>query len=52
MKLEKKNKDGVTYIDVFLEKAGSYQPPTQKKPEPQEPIYSGYIDLSKLKPLR
>lgn len=52
MKLEKKNKEGVTYIDVFLEKAGNYQPPTQKKQEPQEPIYSGYIDLSKLKPLR
>ena len=52
LKLEKKNKDGVTYIDVFLEKAGNYQPPTQKKQEPQQPIYSGYIDLSKLKPLR
>lgn len=52
LKLEKKNKEDVLYIDVFLEKAGNYQPPTQKKQEPQEPIYSGYIDLSKLKPLR
>jgi hypothetical protein len=52
LKLEKKNKEDVTYIDVFLEKAGNYQPPTQKKQEPQQPIYSGYIDLSKLKPLR
>lgn len=30
MKLEKKNKDGVTYIDVFLEKAGSYKIPTKQ----------------------
>ena len=52
LKLEKKNKEDVLYIDVFLEKAGNYQPPTQKKQEPQQPIYSGYIDLSKFKPLR
>lgn len=30
MKLEKKNKDGVTYIDVFLEKAGNYKIPTKQ----------------------
>ena len=29
-KLEKKNKDGVTYIDVFLEKAGNYKIPTKQ----------------------
>ena len=30
MKLEKKNKEGVTYIDVFLAKAGSYKMPTKQ----------------------
>jgi hypothetical protein len=54
MKLEKKNKDGVTYIDVFLEKAGNYKIPTTE-PMPSVP-YEGFnplsIDLSKLKPLR
>ena len=54
MKLEKKNKEGVTYIDVFLAKAGSYKMPTTE-PTPSVP-YEGFnplsIDLSKLKPLR
>ena len=31
LKLEKKNKEGVTYIDVFLAKAGSYKMPTTKQ---------------------
>lgn len=31
LKLEKKNKEGVTYIDVFLAKAGSYKTPTTKQ---------------------
>ena len=30
MKLEKKNKEDVLYIDVFLEKAGSYKIPTKQ----------------------
>ena len=54
LKLEKKNKEGVTYIDVFLAKAGSYKMPTTE-PTPSVP-YEGFnplsIDLSKLKPLR
>ena len=54
LKLEKKNKEGVTYIDVFLAKAGSYKIPTIE-PTPSVP-YEGFnplsIDLSKLKPLR
>ena len=29
LKLEKKNKEGVTYIDVFLEKSGNYKTPKQ-----------------------
>jgi len=31
LKLEKKNKEGVTYIDVFLAKAGNYKTPTTKQ---------------------
>ena len=54
LKLEKKNKEGVTYIDVFLAKAGNYKIPTTE-PTPSVP-YEGFnplsIDLSKLKPLR
>ena len=54
MKLEKKNKEDVLYIDVFLEKAGNYKIPTTE-PTPSVP-YEGFnplsIDLSKLKPLR
>jgi len=54
LKLEKKNKEDVTYIDVFLAKAGSYKMPTTE-PTPSVP-YEGFnplsIDLSKLKPLR
>jgi hypothetical protein len=54
LKLEKKNKEDVTYIDVFLEKAGKYKIPTTE-PMPSVP-YEGFnplsIDLSKLKPLR
>ena len=54
MKLEKKNKEGVTYIDVFLAKAGNYKMPTTE-PTPSVP-YEGFnplsIDLSKLKPIR
>ena len=54
LKLEKKNKEGVTYIDVFLAKAGSYKMPTTE-PTPSVP-YEGFnplsIDLSKLKPIR
>ena len=41
-----------TYLNGRYWEDEIYQPPTQKKQEPQEPIYSGYIDLSKLKPLR
>lgn len=41
-----------TYLNGKYWEDEIYQPPTQKKQEPQEPIYSGYIDLSKLKPLR
>ena len=33
MKLEKKNKEDVTYIDVFLEKAGNYKMPKQTTSE-------------------
>jgi hypothetical protein len=54
LKLEKKNKEDVLYIDVFLEKAGNYKIPTTE-PMPSVP-YEGFnplsIDLSKLKPLR
>ena len=41
-----------TYLNGKYWEDEIYQPQTQKKQEPQEPIYSGYIDLSKLKPLR
>ncbi len=55
LKLEKKNKEDVTYIDVFLEKAGNYKIPTTEPTKPTLP-YEGFnplsIDLSKLKPLR
>ena len=55
LKLEKKNKEDVTYIDVFLEKAGNYKIPTTEPTKPELP-YEGFnplsIDLSKLKPLR
>ena len=55
LKLEKKNKEGVTYIDVFLEKAGNYKMPTTEPTKPALP-YEGFnplsIDLSKLKPIR
>ena len=55
LKLEKKNKEGVTYIDVFLAKAGNYKIPTTEPTKPELP-YEGFnplsIDLSKLKPLR
>ena len=55
VKLEKKNKEDVTYIDVFLAKAGSYKIPTTEPTKPSLP-YEGFnplsIDLSKLKPLR
>ncbi len=55
LKLEKKNKEGVTYIDVFLAKAGNYKMPTTEPTKPSLP-YEGFnplsIDLSKLKPLR
>ena len=54
LKLEKKNKEDVLYIDVFLEKAGNYKMPTTEQ-TPSVP-YEGFnplsIDLSKLKPLR
>lgn len=54
LKLEKKNKEDVLFIDVFLEKAGNYKIPTTE-PTPSVP-YEGFnplsIDLSKLKPLR
>ena len=54
LKLEKKNKEDVLYIDVFLAKAGNYKMPTTE-PTPSVP-YEGFnplsIDLSKLKPLR
>ena len=54
LKLEKKNKEDVLYIDVFLAKAGSYKMPTTE-PTPSVP-YEGFnplsIDLSKLKPIR
>ena len=45
-------KNPQTYLNGRIWEDEIYQPPTQKKQEPQEPIYSGYIDLSKLKPLR
>ena len=55
LKLEKKNKEGVTYIDVFLAKAGNYKMPTTEPTKPSLP-YEGFnplsIDLSKLKPIR
>ena len=55
LKLEKKNKEDVTYIDVFLAKAGNYKIPTTEPTKPALP-YEGFnplsIDLSKLKPLR
>ena len=55
VKLEKKNKEDVTYIDVFLAKAGNYKMPTTEPTKPALP-YEGFnplsIDLSKLKPLR
>ena len=55
LKLEKKNKEGVIYIDVFLAKAGNYKIPTTEPTKPELP-YEGFnplsIDLSKLKPLR
>jgi len=55
LKLEKKNKEDVLYIDVFLEKAGSYKMPTTEPTKSALP-YEGFnplsIDLSKLKPLR
>ena len=55
LKLEKKNKEDVTYIDVFLAKAGNYKIPTTEPTKPELP-YEGFnplsIDLSKLKPLR
>ena len=55
MKLEKKNKEDVLYIDVFLAKAGNYKMPTTEPTKPVLP-YEGFnplsIDLSKLKPLR
>ena len=54
LKLEKKNKEDVLYIDVFLAKAGNYKIPTTE-PTPSVP-YEGFnplsIDLSKLKPIR
>ena len=55
LKLEKKNKEDVVYIDVFLEKAGNYKMPTTEPTKTALP-YEGFnplsIDLSKLKPLR
>ena len=55
LKLEKKNKEDVTFIDVFLAKAGNYKIPTTEPTKPALP-YEGFnplsIDLSKLKPLR
>ena len=55
LKLEKKNKEDVTYIDVFLAKAGNYKMPTTEPTNPSLP-YEGFnplsIDLSKLKPIR
>ena len=55
LKLEKKNKEDVLYIDVFLEKAGSYKIPTTEPTKSALP-YEGFnplsIDLSKLKPIR
>ena len=54
LKLEKKNKEDVTFTDVFLAKACNYKIPTTE-PTPSVP-YEGFnplsIDLSKLKPLR
>ena len=41
LKLEKKNKEGVTYIDVFLAKAGNYKTPTTKQTTTQ----SGKFEL-------
>ena len=41
LKLEKKNKEDVTYIDVFLAKAGSYKMPTTK----QNTTQSGKFEL-------
>ena len=55
LKLEKKNKEDVTFIDVFLAKAGNYKIPTTEPTKPALP-YEGFnplsIDLSKLKPIR
>ena len=55
LKLEKKNKEDVLYIDVFLAKAGNYKMPTTEPTKPALP-YEGFnplsIDLSKLKPIR
>ena len=55
LKLEKKNREDVLYIDVFLEKAGNYKMPTTEPTKPALP-YEGFnplsIDLSKLKPIR
>ena len=55
LKLEKKNKEDVTYIDVFLAKAGNYKMPTTEQTKSALP-YEGFnplsIDLSKLKPIR
>ena len=55
LKLEKKNKEGVTYIDVFLAKAGNYKMPATEPTKSTLP-YEGFnplsIDLSKLKPIR
>lgn len=45
-------KNPQTYLNGRIWEDEIYQPPMQKKQEPQEPIYSGYIDLSKFKPLR
>ena len=55
LKLEKKNKEDVLFIDVFLAKAGNYKMPTTEPTKPALP-YEGFnplsIDLSKLKPIR
>src|SRR5574344_1207802 len=55
LKLEKKNKEDVLYIDVFLAKACNYKMPTTEPTKPALP-YEGFnplsIDLSKLKPLQ
>ena len=41
LKLEKKNKEDVTYIDVFLAKAGNYKIPTTEPTKPALP-YEGF----------